>query len=363
MKFHAVDQMMRRAVSRGVFPGAVLLISANRSILFHQCYGEADMFSRRPVTLDTVFDLASLTKPLATALAVMKLVACNQLSLDRPLGSVLPAFNRTDRSGITVRHLLDHTSGLPDYRPYYKKLSKLPFRRSRAVLTDLLGREPLAYPVGGKTLYSDLGFMALARMVEKISGDRLDRFVAREIYRPLGLTDLFFVDLDAPRPHKAFAATEKCPWRGKLLCGEVHDDNAWSVGGIDGHAGLFGTAAGLHQLLSELLAAYHGESDNRVLPGELVRVFLSAAPGRERTPGFDTPSAVDSSSGRYFSRNSVGHLGFTGPSFWMDLDQNVMIILLTNRVHPSRENTGIKDFRPKLHDRVMESMGCVRHSR
>ena len=136
----------------------------------------------------------------------------------------------------------------------------------------------------------------------------------------------------------------------------MHDENAFVAGGIQGHAGLFGTAADVHSLLRELLNAYHGDPPSELLHSNLVRLFLRRLPDTDKALGFDMPAAKDSSSGNYFSRNSVGHLGFTGTSFWMDLDRSIIVILLTNRVHPSRENMAIKDFRPKLHDMVMKSL-------
>ena len=229
--------------------------------------------------------------------------------------------------------------------------------QGRAVVTDLLAEEALVHPAGGITLYSDLGFMLLARMVEAVGGDRLDRLVRRDVYDPLGLGNLFFVDLDAPRATRDYAATEQCPWRKKLLCGEVHDDNAWAVGGIDGHAGLFGTALDLHRLLWALQSAGDGSTARGLFPENLVKLFFTRAPGSERALGFDAPARTGYSSGRYFSRKSVGHLGFTGTSFWTDPARGISVILLTNRVHPSRENTGIRDFRPRLHNAVMESRG------
>ncbi len=221
-------------------------------------------------------------------------------------------------------------------------------------------KEPMIYPTGKKVLYSDLGFMILCRVVENLTGMRLDHLVDETVYRPLGMTDLFFLSTDPSNgnlvEHKErfeFAATEQCPWRNRVLEGAVHDDNAYVVGGIDGHAGLFGTAGGVHALLTELLAAYHGYSGNDIFQSDHVQFFLKERYGSERALGFDKPSMPDSSSGKYFSKNTVGHLGFTGTSFWMDLDRKIIVILLTNRVHPTRENEKIKDFRPKIHDAVM----------
>jgi len=351
-----VNNLMQEAVAENIFPGGVLLVSTADSILFFEAYGYADLFSGRPMTKDTVFDLASLTKPLATTLAVMQLVSQQKLNLDQPLESILPRFKDSDKSRISVRHLLCHNSGLPDYRPYYQLLDKLPQNIRKNALKDLLVKEPLINPVGEKVLYSDLGFMVLNWAVEQVSTKRLDKFVNAEIYSRLGLANLFFVELGSELHHVEFAATERCSWRNILLEGVVHDENAYVVGGIEGHAGLFGTAGDVYHLLKALLAEYHGRSADVLFGKELVQTFLNRHENTDRALGFDTPAANGSSCGRYFTQNSVGHLGFTGTSFWVDLDRRVIVILLTNRVHPSRDNLKIKAFRPKLHDMVITQL-------
>ena len=350
------DNLMQKAVSENVFPGAVLLVSRNGSILLHNAYGVADLFTRRAVTRETIFDLASLTKPLTTSLAVMVLIQQGKIRLDQKLGKLLPAFKGDEKSQITVRQLLAHNSGLADYKPFYKTIGQMPAEKRKQALRNLLVREPLIHPVGEETLYSDLGFMILEWMVEHVSGKRLDLFVAEFIYAPLGIENLFFVDLNDPKKRGQFAATEKCPWREILLDGQVHDENAYAVGGIEGHAGLFGTATAVHQLLMPLLSAYHGDSPENRFQTEQVRAFFRRSPGSDKALGFDTPALKDSSAGSLFSKNSVGHLGFTGTSFWMDLDRRIIVILLTNRVHPTRDNQAIRAFRPNLHDAVMKSI-------
>ena len=216
--------------------------------------------------------------------------------------------------------------------------------------------EPLINPPGKQVLYSDIGFMILCWVIEQVSGNRLDRFVTEEIYNPLGLENLFFVDFDSKPRQVKFAATEFCSWRNILLEGVVHDDNAYVVGCIEGHAGLFGMAQDILSLLSELNAAYLGFPSTGVFDSDLIQIFFKRQEPTGRALGFDAPSPVDPSCGQYFLKESVGHLGFTGTSFWMDLDRKVIIILLTNRVHPSRNNNRIKAFRPKLHDMVMKNL-------
>jgi CubicO group peptidase (beta-lactamase class C family) len=351
-----VNALMQQAVSEGVFPGAVLLVSREGSIVCHNAYGFADLISRRSMTTETIFDLASLTKPLATALAVMILIQQGHIGPEQELGDILPAFKEDKKSTIKVRHLLHHNAGLADYRPYYKKIGHLPTEKRKQALRKLLVVEPLIHPIGTKVVYSDLGFMILEWLVEHVSGKRLDDFVSEMIYGPLGLDNLFFVDLNAKKPRGVFAATEQCPWRKTLLEGQVHDENAYVVGGVQGHAGLFGTAAAVHMLVSKLLSAYQGTSPDNLFETEMVRLFFRRLPNSDKTLGFDAPAMKNSSAGRYFSANSVGHLGFTGTSFWMDLDRFIIVIMLTNRVHPSRDNEAIKRFRPLLHDEVMAGL-------
>jgi len=359
-----VDSLMRQAVSERIFPGAVLLVSREDSIACHNAYGFANLFSRRLMTTETIFDLASLTKPLATTLAVMILIQQGDIGTEQELGDILPAFKEDKKSTIKVRHLLHHNSGLADYRPYYKEIEHLPMKKRKQALRKLLVIEPLIHPIGTKVVYSDLGFMILEWVVEHLSGKRLDGFVSEMIYGPLGLNNLFFADLNAKPPQGVFAATEKCPWRKILLAGQVHDENAYIVGGVQGHAGLFGTAADVHLLVSKLLTAYQGTRSDNLFQTDVVRLFFRRLPNTDKVLGFDAPALKNSSAGSYFSANSIGHLGFTGTSFWMDLERYIIVIMLTNRVHPSRDNLAIKAFRPKLHDAVMRSLladgdGCT----
>jgi CubicO group peptidase (beta-lactamase class C family) len=352
----SAQRLMESAVSDGVFPGGVLLASQHGDMLIHQAFGQADLTTGTPVSTRTIFDLASLTKPLATTLAVMKLMERALLSLEHTLGKFMTPCRGTDKAGISIRHLLYHNSGLPDYRPYFKELAEEnPSRRRKLILARILD-EPLVYPIGEKVVYSDLGFMLLRGIIETVSGSRLDEFVRKEIYLPLQLMDLFFVNPENPPSTDRFAATEKCPWRHTQIRGVVHDENAYLVGGVDGHAGLFGTAADVHYLLMEILDTYSGGRSHHVFKPDLLRAFLDYGKGTERALGFDRPAANGSASGRCFSRNSVGHLGFTGTSFWMDLDHSIIIILLTNRIHPRRDNEKIRDFRPVLHDAVMKTL-------
>jgi CubicO group peptidase (beta-lactamase class C family) len=348
--------MMGAALREEVFPGAVLLVSCEGIVRMHAAYGVANRYTGRLVHRRTLFDLASLTKPLATSLVVMELVRRGQLSLEDTLGKVLgdPCAG-SDKAPIQLSQLLTHTAGLPAYRPYFRELVRLSPARRKADLRRRLVHEPLAARPAERTLYSDLGFMLLQWVVETSSGQSLDKLFDELVCRPLGLVDLFFIARSRLALSREFAATELCPWRRRLLQGRVHDENADVLGGIAGHAGLFGAAADVHALLAVLLRAYHG-SRQTPFAGDWVRRFLDRRLKAERALGFDRPAAKGSASGRFFSPCSVGHLGFTGTSFWMDLEQAIIVVLLTNRIHPHRSNEKIKTFRPRLHDTVMEAL-------
>lgn len=355
LAFDGVDRLMQAAVDQSVFPGAVLWVARDGRCVIHKAYGWADLFRPRPMTVDTVFDLASLTKPLATALAVMHLVQQEAVDLDQSLCEFwtrLPA----EKKSITIRKLLSHTSGLAAWRAYFMQLRHLPFDQRLARLRQWLLAEPLASDPDPKGLYSDLGYLMLQWVIEDVTAMRLDHLVTHAIYGPMAIRDLFFIDLLQPPPPVPFAATELCPWRNRLLVGEVHDDNAHVLGGVAGHAGLFGTAAAVGQLIELLRLAENSPDQGAPLSGRLVAHFFHRQPNSTWGLGFDTPATVGSSAGHLFSSGSVGHLGYTGTSFWMDRQRGIIVVLLTNRVHPSRHNQRLKKLRPKLHDEVMAAL-------
>jgi len=366
--WRALDETCRRGVAEGAFPGAVVLGGDSRRILVHRAYGHRALAPERlPMAPDTLFDLSSLTKPIATATAMMLLVADGRLRLDDPVCAVIPEFAGRDRAAVTFRQLLNHTSGLPAWKPYYESVipDSGPVRAGgKNRCFEQLHDEELLAPPGAKHLYSDLGFILLGEAVERLSGRPLDRFCRDEIFEPMGLSSTFFVDLDHRSPEsrcsagRAVAATEDCPWRGKILCGEVHDDNAWAMGGVAGHAGVFSSASDVHRFIRFLGRCLDG-AEPEFLPARVVREFLEAErslPGQTHVLGWDTPSPEGSSSGRHFSPRAVGHLGFTGTSVWWDLERDVDVVFLTNRVHPSRNNPAIRVFRPLVHDAVMEGL-------
>ncbi len=352
----SVHRLMQRAVERGVFPGGALLVSCKREICFLGTYGVGCLRTRRPVTQDTVFDLASLTKPLATTLAIMRLTEMGRLDLDDRLGKLLPPFYGSNKSGITVRQLLCHRSGLPAYRPYFIPLSNVASHRRQTALREFLIRETLVGRPGKNRLYSDIGFMILQWLVEWISGQRLERFAVESVYRPMGAGGVFFPAMSGINALSVpFAATERCDLRQRVVDGEVHDENAYIMGGAAGHAGLFGTPEAVWRLLVQLIDIYKGRTNQGGFRRETAAQFFIGRAGWGPL-GFDAPASRGSSAGRFFGPRSLGHLGFTGTSFWMDLDREIIVVLLTNRIHPSRNNFKIKAFRPQLHDEIMKTL-------
>ena len=373
MDFPSVESAFEEAVSQGVFPGAVVLVSKDEEIVYENAFGYRSLIPEKTaLQLNTIFDLASLTKPLATTVAIMLLIGGKKIRLDDQVTRFIPTFGVFGKHLSTVRQLLNHSSGLPAWKPYYEgmvkmeKSGRINFIASRAakgyVLEEIHREKPLT-PPGTQALYSDLGFMVLGEIVEALTGFNLDRFCQDRIFKPLGLRSTAFVDLTKLRNRRlqpvnqTIAPTENCPWRKRILCGEVHDDNAYAMGGVAGHAGLFSSARDIHTLMVRLNHCFHGK-DN-FLPQSLVQEFLTkdqTIKDSTHALGWDTPSLGKSASGSYFSPRSVGHLGFTGTSIWWDLEKSCHIILLTNRVHPSRQNEKIRDFRPYIHDLIMKAL-------
>ncbi len=357
-----ITEILKRGLKEKVYPGAVLLIAREGNIVFFDTVGNRTL---RPQTLpmekETRFDLASLTKPLATTLAAMKLVEDNLLDLDKPISSLIKPFPWKDKADITPRLLLNHSSGLADWKPYYLELIQLPIQERKPAVRRMIMEEPLYEKPQTVSLYSDLGFIVLEWIIEIMTGNNLSSFLNTTFYQPLVLKTLHLDTISIEPPHEKvlYAATEDCPWRKEIIQGHAHDENAYALGGYSGHAGLFGTAHDIFTLTTTLVNIYHGYNSG-LLTSKTVQIFLSRqgiAPGSTWALGWDTPSKNNSSSGNCFSSNSVGHTGFTGTSIWIDLEKNITVIFLTNRIHPSRSNEKIKEFRPELHNLIMREFG------
>ena len=360
-----IKSLLNEGVKGGIYPGAVLLVGHKGENVFFQEVGHRSLVpGSDPMQKDTIFDLASLTKPLATSLAIMSMVDKEAVYLDQPLTDLLAETVPEDKRNLTLRLLLCHSAGFPDWKPFYLELNKFPIEDRKKQLRQRLLEMPLAYQPGKEVLYSDLGFMMLEWVVEESTGLPLNKFIDKYFYGPLSLKRTFFSNTECQLrfDEDQFAATEDCLWRKKVMRGYVHDENAYVLGGYSGHAGLFGTAEEVYVLADLLRGHFPGQRADYFKP-ETVKTFFSRQDivnGSTWALGWDTPSTQDSSSGRYFSANSVGHLGFTGTSVWMDIEKDIIVVLLTNRIHPTRNNEKIKAFRPKIHDVIMEELGKAR---
>ena len=343
--------MLERAVAERAFPAASIEVGDATRPLWRQAFGRLRFEGDAPATAeDTIFDLASLTKVLATTTLVMQQVERGAIGLDDPVGQHVTAWQGGDRAHVTVRDLLAHCAGLTAYLPFYRDYP--PGSAVRAEFERTICSVPLEYAPRTTSVYSDLGFMLLGFILE--GGTSLPaRFDAMRSQMGI-VEDLQFNPPVLWKPRTA--PTEIDPWRGRLLVGEVHDENAAALGGAAGHAGLFGTAAAAGQHARHLLQVLDGKVG--AFQRATAETFITRradVPGSSRALGWDTMLPGSSCGGR-MSPRAFGHTGFTGTSLWIDPDRGVYVVLLTNRVHPSRANEAIKEVRPAVHDAVMQSL-------
>lgn len=349
-RFQPVRALLRGACGP-VFPGCGVAVLVRGEPVFVEAFGALGVgpLAGHAASPGTLYDVASLTKALVTAPLAIQLVAEGRLSTASAVADWLPGVDRR----FTVAQLLEHTSGLPAWRPYFLELLQdghplLAPDQARTRSLARLRREELEAAPGARELYSDLGFLLLGWVLEAAGGAPLDRLFAERLAAPLGLSARFgpLPRVDAAAPTEAYAGRP-------LARGVVHDDNAFALGGIAGHAGLFATALDAARLGAELLAARRG--DSTMFDAGTTRAFVDAPRPplpRTRIPGFDTPTPGASSAGSTFGRQAFGHLGFTGCSWWCDPARELVVVLLSNRVHPTRRNEAIRALRPVFHDSV-----------
>lgn len=381
-KLARVDRALDKAIEGAQIPGAVILAQmpkAGELMEFQTVRGMAVVQPERiPMARETIFDLASLTKPIVTMTSVLLLVAEGKLELDAPVAKVLPAFAERDKEEVTLRQLLSHSSGLRPWRGFHETLLKKERKTGERLIGTVEGRDwildrvirsALVHEPGAAAVYGDLDFIVLGAVVEAVSGQSLDVFCQERIVDPLGLHDTRFHpqlrveggDAPAAIPHdrlRQIAATESCAWRDRILWGEVHDPNASAMGGVAGHAGLFSSADDVMKFAKVWLDVWHGRSD--LLPQAAVREFSRRQDGPEGSDwalGWDTPTPGQSSSGTQFSDTSIGHLGFTGTSVWIDLEKEAIVVMLTNRVHLIAKKSRF-ELRPIVHDFVMDAFAA-----
>lgn len=348
-----IDMVMQNAIDDSVFPGGVVGVMKDGAMIWNQGYGYHDYTKTRKVQHNDIYDLASLTKVVSTTTSIMKLVDEGKIKLDDPVAEYIEEFNTRDKKDITLRHLLLHTSGLPAFKVYVDKL------KTRGEILNAVRNEPLEAEPGEKYVYSDLGFILLAEVVEKVTGQRIDQFVRNQLYYPMGMSSTFF----NPRDVGSWISDRVPPTEIDLLYerGTVrayaHDERAYFMGGVAGHAGLFSTAKDL-AIYSQMLLNGGYYADRSYLSPETIQTFVShQSPINFRGFGFDRKSEGFSSAGTLTGLNTFGHLGFTGTSLWIDPDENIAIILLTNRTYPSREyGSRISQIRAQISDAVMNSI-------
>jgi CubicO group peptidase (beta-lactamase class C family) len=348
----ALARVLDSAIAHRAFPGAVVAVGRHDSMLYLHAFGRLDYEHRSRVATHTVYDLASLTKVVGLTFAMMQLVEEHRVELDTPAVRYVPAFHD---STITVRQLLTHSSGLPAWKPFWQRV------HSREEMFALVNAESLEQPPGTKMAYSDLGAMVMTQIVEHVTGERLDRYLQIHLFRPLGMRETRYLP---PRSWLArIAPTEMdTTYRHRLVRGEVHDENAASMGGVSGHAGLFGTAPDLARFAQMLLRGGSALGRRaRLVDSATIAMFTRVQqPGfSSRALGWDTPSE-GSSAGTKLSARAFGHTGFTGTSMWLDPEQDLFVILLTNRVHPTRDNNQIRDVRRAVADAAVDIARAAR---
>jgi CubicO group peptidase (beta-lactamase class C family) len=346
-RFDAARQLLERAIAERVSPGAIVEVGTDREVLWRLAAGTLSYeASSPPVRDDTVYDLASLTKVLSTAALVMREIERGSIALDDVVPHLLPGCRNPAIAAVTVEDLLAHCAGFPAYRPFYKTLEGEDAFEAGICAT------PLEYVPRTQSIYSDLGFMLLGIVLGR--GVALQqRFDAMWTQMATG-EDLQF--LPPAKWRKRTAPTEDDPWRKRLLVGEVHDQNAAALGGVAGHAGLFGTAPAVGAFARHLFQVLDGRTG--VFAESSLRRFITqrpGVPGSSRALGWDTMLPT-SSCGTRMSPQAFGHTGFTGTSLWLDPGTGVYVVLLTNRVHPTRDNDAIQRLRPALHDAVMSEV-------
>ena len=351
--------LIEEAIGQQIFPGAALAVASHGQLLACHAFGRFTYDPASPeVRPETLWDLASLTKPIGTVSMAMLLFERGRLSLEAPVAEILPQFadawgsdawvageQRQWRRAVTVAMLLAHTSGLPAHRKLYLQVSG-----SEAVRTAAR-RRPLQTPPGSCAVYSDIGFIVLGEVLERVAGEALDSFCQREIFSPLKLNMSF-------TPHPSMweqipPTANDIAYRSRIIQGEVNDENASAMGGRAPHAGLFGDVLSVARFAECLL-----RGGAPLFQPATVGLFTARQPspsGSSRTLGWDTPSQP-SQSGQFFSAHSFGHLGYTGTSLWCDCERQLSVTLLTNRSWPDAANQAIKQIRPALHDAIIEAL-------
>jgi CubicO group peptidase (beta-lactamase class C family) len=347
-RFAAPARVVQRAHEDGAFPAAVVEVGNGDGMMWRQPFGRLDSDPASPATeAGTIFDLASLTKVIATTSVAMRLVEQRKITLADEVKRWIPEWRGKDRDSVTLRSLLTHSSGLTAWLPVYRDYNV------RQEFPHAICSLPLEYRPDTQEIYTDLGFILLAFILEDAARSPFERLVG-EFLQPVTASPMLFKPTSSFRPF--IAPTEFDPWRGRRLVGEVHDENAWALGGAAGHAGLFGTAEAVGDFARAVLRAV-AKGDVRIGAMDTVRQFVTRVPEvpGSRALGWDTMLPT-SSCGTKLSPTAFGHTGFTGTSLWIDPARHLYVVFLTNRVSPTRDNNKIQKVRPALHDAVIDAL-------
>ncbi len=342
--------VLEQGIRNRAFPGAAVAVTHEGKLVALKGLGRFTYDATSPeVRAETIFDLASVTKVVATTALAMILYERGLLDLEMPVAGILPEFASEDaarRRKVTLRMLLAHSSGLPAYQRLFESAP------TRDALLRAAFSAPLEAEPGTRAEYSDIGFMVLGEALARMAGEELDAACRREIFGPLGMTQTAFCPPAASKSTIPPTVDDRV-FRHRVVQGEVHDENAWVLGGVAGHAGVFAPGADVATFAHVMLSG-----GAPILRPETVALFTrreSSPAGTSRALGWDTPSSP-SQSGRYFSERSFGHLGYTGSSLWIDPECRLSVTLLTNRTWPDKSSEKIKQVRPKFHDAVVEAL-------
>jgi len=356
MKLNKLQELFVRSLNNKVFSCGAVAFSKwekNSYNRFRDYYGFAQLKPcKKELKANCFFDLASLTKALATVPLLLSLFENNTLKAETSLGEIFSDCPE-DKRRITIKQLMSHSSGFAAHREYFNELICIPEQDRKKYLLKVILNEKLLSQNGNKHLYSDLGFMLLGLIIEKITGKDIGELSNSVLYTPLKLEKHLIFPNSFEKHTNIYVDTGKCSWGKKQLSGLVHDENCRALGGVAGHAGLYGTLHGVMGFCEQLLNQWKGRAQHSAYSNKLLQDALQRVGDSTWTMGFDMVSQKGSSAGIYFSDKSIGHLGFTGTSFWIDPEKECIVVLLTNRVYYGFENWKIKEFRPVLHDILM----------
>jgi CubicO group peptidase (beta-lactamase class C family) len=342
MAMDKLGQFLQRSRDHRVFSGAAYEIGTPDRIIARGCIGTLE-WSGEPVSESSLWDIASLTKVIVS-LGTMRLFEAGELCLDDTVARFLPDYVGTDKADITLFDLMTHTSGIPGQQPLYKQIT------TREDMLVAIRNLPLRFARGTDVEYTSQGYVVLGTVLEKICGRGLDALVSDEVLRPLAMNATLYNP--GPELHSRIAATEDCPWRGRIVKGQVHDENAVVLGGVCGHAGLFSNVHDLTNVCKAMLSEGYVDNTKFLSPSTVALMTRNHTPHLKlaRGLGWQSKDRHNSPAGDLYSRNAFGHTGFTGTSMWIDPDRRLYAVLLTNRVHPSRQSEEIRRVRSIFHN-------------